>query len=212
MTLVSTAQQESSIATDPADEGAFIRRLYIHGLTYLLRGLPSDLTPDESLEVKHALPVGVGGGLAVVSAATKPSRPGSSSGTATAPANGSPSIVHRILAACIIQLFILVHLVMPYIKILIGHAYRLERTHRISERVFRASINTANEFGRAGIQFADSVCRMNDGQVGQAIHDIAIWWIRGIAGGLHQGLDEGIDILGVPRPQASPSQKGVVIG
>lgn len=188
-------------------EGLFVRRLYVHGLTYLLRGLPNDLTPDERMELKYALPVDVVGSLAVVPA-TEPARPHSSSGALEYP-NGAPSVIHRVLAASIVQFFILFHFVMPYIKLLVGHAYRLERTHRISERMFRASINTVNEFGRAGMQVADSVCRMDDGKVGHAINEILIWWIRGIAGGIHQGLDEGIDIIGVPRPQSSPSRKAV---
>jgi hypothetical protein len=36
---------------------------------------------------------------------------------------------------------------------------------------------------------------MNDGMVGQAINEMTIWWVRGVTGGVQQGLAEGLKAM-----------------
>jgi hypothetical protein len=108
-----------------------------------------------------------------------------------------PSLLHRALAAFVVRLFIIFQILLPYIKVFFAAAYRYERQHRISERVFSSSIDTIESVMKSSMQFGNAVCQINDGKVGQAINDATVWWVRGVTGGLHQGVGEGLVILGV---------------
>ncbi|KAF2091785.1 hypothetical protein K490DRAFT_30800 [Saccharata proteae CBS 121410] len=196
--LNSALHEYSSLSKDPSSEAApFSRQLYMHAVTYLLRGLPSDLNAEERLSLETALPantikvfqVDAASGQLVRSynhqAPTEPQQP-----------PPEPSWLHRILASSIVQLFLFLHLILPYVKLFIGHAYQYERQHRISEKFVSSSISTVDELGRRGIKFTNAVCQMNDGKVGQAINDLTLWWLRGVTGGIHDGVSEGVMLLG----------------
>lgn len=111
------------------------------------------------------------------------------------------SVLHRITAAMVLRMFIVAQFLLPYIKLFIGHAYRFERKHRVTQRVFSKSINTVDELGKRTVQFTSTICSINDGKVGQAANDMVIWWVRGVTGGIHQGISEGAYILGAERDQ-----------
>jgi hypothetical protein len=111
-----------------------------------------------------------------------------------------PSFLHRTLATIIVQSFILFQLLLPYINVFVAAAYRYERQHRISERIFASSIDTMDGMMKSTVRIGNSVCQMNDGKVGQAVNDLIVWWVKGVTGGIHQGVGEGLVILGVERP------------
>ena len=91
----------------------------------------------------------------------------------------------------------LLNFLIPHIKDFCAAAYRYERQNHISERFFSSSVNTMDWSVKKSMQFSDSVCRMNDGKVGQALGSMAVWWIRGVTGGIHEGVGQGLMIMGV---------------
>ena len=204
MTLIAQAYQESSSLARDGEEGLppLSRQLYIHGITYLLRGLPADMTPEEIMSVQAAIPPNVLQVLSLDPAcqALIPAliwRP-------LVPDRGleeEASILHQITAALVLQFFRTLQIILPYVKLFIGHAYHYEREHRISERIFSKVVHTIDEFGRWCVQFTHTICKMNDGKVGQAINELTVWWIRGVTGGIHQGISEGVVVLGAERGQ-----------
>lgn len=111
-----------------------------------------------------------------------------------------PSFLHRALATFIVQMFVLFQFLIPYINIFAAAAYKYERQNRISERVFASSVNTMDGMIKSTARLGNSVCQMNDGKVGQALNDLVCWWIRGITGGVHSGVQEGLVVLGIERP------------
>lgn len=195
LNLITQAHQESPQLSRDDEEGLpqFSRQLYIHGITYLLRGLPADMTPEEILSVQAAIPPQLSSldpnCQALIPALTR--RPQ----TAPNAPQEEPSILHRITATMILEFCTIMQFLLPYIQLFIGYVYRYERQHRISERIFSRSINTVDEFGRRSVQFTNAICKMNDGKVGQAINDLTVWWVRGVTGGIHQGLSEGVVVL-----------------
>ncbi|KAF1981461.1 hypothetical protein K402DRAFT_398549 [Aulographum hederae CBS 113979] len=118
-----------------------------------------------------------------------------------------PSVIHRLLATTIVQMFIFVQFILPYVQILAASVYRYERKHRMCERVISSSMNTVDGLGRRGAEVTSAIYAMNDGKVGQALNAMAIWWIRGLAGGIHEGVGEGMAILGVDSSRRRPSQR-----
>ncbi|TKA82081.1 hypothetical protein B0A49_00234 [Cryomyces minteri] len=203
--LTLSFQESSSLSRNALDAiPSFSRQLYIHGLTYLLRGLPNDMTAEETICVRSSLPAGMvepmilepcEGQLVRVQANGQPS-------TKQQRTEAETSLLHKILASGVVQLFLLFHLVLPYVKLFLGNAYRYERTHHVSERLFSGSIDTMDGLGKKSLQIVDSVCRLNDGKVGQAANELAGWWIKGVMGGIYEGAGEGMVILGA-SPQSN---------
>jgi len=118
-----------------------------------------------------------------------------------------PSLLQRSVAWAIVQLCIMAHFLIPYIQFFVAYAYQYEREHHIAEKVLNSTISTADTLIRRGAQFADNVGKMSDGKAGQALNDLTVWWIRGVTGGIHDGVTEGMTVLGVekrPAPSSSP--------
>ncbi|KAG9244213.1 hypothetical protein BJ878DRAFT_507325 [Calycina marina] len=185
LNLLSLAAEESkSSLSDPKSEsGSFARQLYVHSLTYLLRGLPTDLSPDEQSSLRSAMPAKL----------IDPSQSQTQSAAAVSPyTNSNPSILHRILALSIVQLYILVQIILPYIQFILHAAYTYDRKHKISEKVLSKGVETANVVGKRGIGLASIVFGVAEGEVGQKMAEAASWFIRGVYGGVHDGIGEGL--------------------
>jgi len=201
LSLLTLASQESSAILRDPDDGvpSFARQLYIHASTYILRGLPRDLNTEEKLSIRSALPEDV---LSVPSLDSTSRELVQSNGSHVQPSSSAstePSLLHRLLASGIIHLFFLMHILLPYAKLLISYIYRYERQHHISERAFSSAVNTVDEMGRRSLRFTSAVCSLNNGKVGQTIGDVAVWWIQSVTGGIHEGVGEGMVILGARR-------------
>lgn len=187
------AHRESSIPNYGIDDTSPVltRQLYLHGMTYLLRGLPSDLTPEEVLSLQAAAP------QALVTAQADPAshalvpRSGQNQVARDMPPQ-DPSILHRLTATLVLQTFIFIQFLLPYIRIFLAHAYQFEREHQITRRFVNGSITTVDDIGRRSLRLSQTICQMNDGKVGQAINEMTIWWVRGVTGGMQQGFEEGL--------------------
>jgi hypothetical protein len=198
LNLLSLSVEESSAISQDARYGnaSFARQLYIHALTYLLRGLPTDLTTEEQLSVRSALPIGI---VEPLRLEVNPSHPSSSP-------KSEPSLLHRTLASTIVQFFILFQFILPYLKYMLSAAYTYEREYKISEKVLSQGIEAVDVVGKSSVGFVGAVCGIGDGKVGQVVADVAGWFVEGVTGGIHEGLGEGMAVLGVP-PSRRPSAK-----
>ena len=192
--LMTLAHRESSIPTYGIDETSPVltRQLYLHGMTYLLRGLPLNLSPEELLSLQAAAP------QSLVNSQADPSShalvPRSSQTQAQIQRDTSPqdaSVLHRMTATLVLQMFILVQFLLPYIKIFLSHAYQFEREHQVTRRLVNGSITTVDDIGRRSLRLSQTICQMNNGKVGQAINEMTMWWMRGVTGGMQQGVEEG---------------------
>lgn len=192
ISLLQQASRESNASSGGLDEASatLIRQLYIHGITYLLRGLPENLTPDERLSLQAALPqVLVESVSDSNTGALVRATPQSSDPAQRPPQN--PTIIHRITAAFVLQTFLFLQFLLPYIRLFLSHAYRFEKKHRVTQRIINTSVATADELGQKALRFSQVVCQMNDGMVIQTFNDLTMWWITGVTGGVQQGLAEG---------------------
>jgi hypothetical protein len=178
-------------------------------MTYLLRGLPVNLSPEEKMSVSSAIPDDVVALRTATLPSTDISRQDKNLSESMKAPYQSPSILHRILAAVIVQMFLIVHILLPYIKLFMAAAYRYERQHRISERAFSSGISTMDGVMRRGMEISNSVYSMNEGKVGQALNELMVWWIRGVTGGIHQGVGEGLVIIGLDAPKGEGPGKEV---
>lgn len=170
----------------------------MHGLTYLLRAIPTDLTPEERMSLQAAIPDHLFDPLTGRTPDSLIRLPQTAS-VARKETPQDASLLHRLTAVIVFQAFIFVQFLLPYIKLLIGHAYRFEREHKITQRILNTSLITVDEIGRRGLKLSHTICQMGDGKVGQAINDLTFWWIRGLTGGIQEGISEGFVIFEYER-------------
>lgn len=177
LALLETAVSESQ-CPHLKNQG-FSRQLYIHALTYLLQGLPSNLTNQETLTIQNALPPSL----------QIPSHPP----LQYRQPEQEPSLLHRIVASSILRLFLLVHLLLPHIKLLLRNAYEYERTHHASEKLLAVGMETVDRFCRKGID----VCgKLGNGRMGELLGGSVAWWVEGFSGGVAEGVGEGMRAVG----------------
>ncbi|KAH1296558.1 hypothetical protein KXW28_002855 [Aspergillus fumigatus] len=182
-------------------DGRFVRSLYINALGYLLDALPADLTDEESMTIQHNLPARVKVTLAASSAV----QPGAEAAVTMANQGAGTrypterSYLHRLLASSIVQFFLIVQFLLPYVKILLQQVYRYERSHRITERLVTATLDAADSLGKGSVSLGSTVLRLNEGKVGTAFTNLAAWWVEGVTGGIYEGVGEGMMILGLLR-------------
>lgn len=195
LTLATLASQEA--ITLPAQSSTLTRQLYLHGLTYLLRSLPQDLSQEELMNLRHAAPPGITmlrNGLESTTGTSTPVK-----ASRKAPSSQDISVFQHLTATIVCYIFLLVQFLLPYIKLFISKCYRWEREHQISKRVFNRSINTVDNLGRKGLEITRTVCQVNDGQLAQAIKDVTLWFLQDVAAGVQQGIAEGIALSAVDR-------------
>lgn len=124
------------------------------------------------------------------------------------PQDYNPTVLHRMVSTVVLQLFMLFSLLWPYIQVFVRSAYDYERQHHISERFATSTWSTANAIGKRTVSTVNLVCTWNDGQVGETLESVVTWWIQGVAGGLCEGVGEGMEALGV-KPKLPPQRRAV---
>lgn len=107
------------------------------------------------------------------------------------------SYLHKILASTIVHLFILLRFIIPYAKVLMRQLYEYERTHRITQRIVTTTLEAADGLGKGSVNIGAAVCKFNEGRVGVALTNFAAWWMEGVAGGIYEGVGEGMVHLGL---------------
>ncbi|KAF2758396.1 hypothetical protein EJ05DRAFT_350190 [Pseudovirgaria hyperparasitica] len=187
--LLSQAIHESSTFEPTPDQPdtMFCRDLYLSSVSYLLRGLPSDLTASEALVLQSSLPKSI-------AAQETGNMAAKHCNAHTNETNGldEPSIVHRTLAYLVLQVFVVCHFCLPYLRILLREAYAYERRHHISERALATSLNTFDEVGKSTVGLLERVYAIDEGRFGRSVNETVVWWVREVSGGLKQGLKEGV--------------------
>lgn len=117
-----------------------------------------------------------------------------------------PSLLHKTLASTIIQIFIFIQFILPYLKYLLSTAYAYDREHKISEKILASSIETVDGIGKTSVELMGAILGMGDGKVGQVITETAAWFVEGVTGGIHEGVGEGMAIIGA-APRRGQSSK-----
>lgn len=191
--LGQTLLQSSSCLSSNPD---FSRHLYIDGVSYLLRGLPHNLSPEETIRLQAAIPTEmVPPQQPVDRVVTRDQAPDHQ----VAQQEEDPTLLHRVVAMVVLQVFLLMSFLWPYVQMTCRGAYQYEREHHISEKLLNQSWTTANVLSKNTMAIVKTVCSWNDGQVGVALEDMIFWWVHGVTGGLRDGVKDGMEVLGVKR-------------
>ncbi|KAJ5088634.1 hypothetical protein N7456_012250 [Penicillium angulare] len=183
-------------AQQPHADGRLARSLYVNALMYLLDALPADLTTEETTMLSNRLPHSVKSSLAISSPAQPVQLEGQMS---TKPPPSTRSYLHRVLASAIVHIFVLIRLFLPYIQAFLRWVYEYERSHRITQRIVATTLDAADELGKRSAGIGSTASKLNEGRLGAALGTFVSWWIEGIAGGVYEGVGEGMVHLGLLR-------------
>jgi hypothetical protein len=193
------AYHESTAASTSNGEGlaaVLNRRRYLHGTTYVLRALPADLTRDEILSLQAAGPANmleVIEGLAVLSQSRLgPPNLTKEGGRST---TRCPPILQRLVATMVIQVFLVLQFLLPYVKLLVGVAYRRECEHKFARRIVRNTMRGCRKIVRGSLDLSRSASHLSQGKVERAIKCAMSWCVQGLIVGIKQGILEGVDLL-----------------
>lgn len=55
------------------------------------------------------------------------------------------------------------------------------------------------------MNLGSAILSLNEGKVGAAVSNLGAWWVEGIAGGIYEGVGEGMVLLGIIRSTHSNS-------
>jgi hypothetical protein len=198
VSLSMQAHSESHILARNYDEtsASLTRQLYIHGLAYMLRGLPVDLTSEETVSLQAAIPE------SLVHIQDVPCTHTEATPTQKPNAQRFPyhaSLLHRITAVLVFQAFVLIRFLVPYITVFVAHAYQFEKEHKVTQRLVNNGILTAEFLRCKTLHLSRTVCQLNDGKIGRALFDLTLRCVEGLTGGLQQGIEEGFEIMAKGR-------------
>ncbi|KAL4950006.1 hypothetical protein BDW69DRAFT_173102 [Aspergillus filifer] len=183
-------------AQQPHSEPRLVRSLYLNSMAYLLSALPEDLSNDEAALLRSSMPEPLKPPL-TLSSPSDPNHPQNHlQQSQSHPGPAYRSYLHRLLASSIIYICLVLQLLMPYIKEVMFQLYRYDRAHRINERITALILLLAEKLGRGGVGLGNTVLNLYDGKTGAAVNGAAAWWMEGVAGGIYEGLGEGLVILG----------------
>ncbi|KAK1988515.1 hypothetical protein LZ30DRAFT_698703 [Colletotrichum cereale] len=188
LALIAVAQDElRQPSRRPAVD--FERKAFLDGVEYILKALPSDLNEHELHRLRTSTPSNFIPPTPTGSRAYSPSR-GASNGR---------SILHRGVQTAVVNIFLIIHLALPYLILLLRLAARTEREYRISENLVGAGMGLANAIGSKGMRITGALCNVGDGRLGQALTEAIAWTVEGFTGGLSDGVGEGLSLVAPKR-------------
>ncbi|KAI7562164.1 hypothetical protein KC317_g8592, partial [Hortaea werneckii] len=180
-------------------DAAFSRKLYIDSVQYLLSGLPSDLSIEEDLGLRAAIPTHLKESSDTAETSVVVQAAAEDNALRLDRSSTRHSTLHQAVASITVHIFLAVAFMLPYIQLLLQQAYRYDREHKISDRVLAQGALTADMIAKQLLLLANNVYEMHDGKVGMAVRDVGLWWVHGVSGGVYEGVGEGMQALGI-RP------------
>jgi len=172
------------VAYDPAASPATLRSQHLHGLTYLLRALPNDMTRLEEEQLREALPLQFR----------------NLDGQDWDPAKLSldtvhPNILSRSISYAILQLAVLISVMVPILSALLSWSLQYERQHRVTEQVLSKSLQTMETLGERGLDLKDMMVRFGRGRVGSALLDGMAWVAESVVQGVTDGAGRSVLVV-----------------
>jgi hypothetical protein len=185
LNLALRSEQTSSTPNDPVD-----RRFYIDGVSYILRGLPKDLTPEETLVLRTATPQTL--------LPPPENQDQQLASPSTPPTNTQPTLLHTLTSTLTYHLILLSTLLLPYLQSLLTALLAFDAQHQLSARFCAQTKILLNNLFSFFLECVLRVWEANDGALRISCRDFGIWVLTDFCGGLEEGVGRAA-ILGVVR-------------
>jgi hypothetical protein len=176
----------------PATNDPLNRRLYIDGISYILRGLPSDLTPEETLVLRSAIPVSL---MPEPQSETAIQQPTHQPQQSTEP----PTLLHRTISTATFYTLLLLTLMIPYMQSLFTALYALDARHNFSARFLTQTAFLLRLLAAQAVAVLAMAWGANDGALRHACRDFGVWVLRDVCGGMDEGVGRAVVGLRLER-------------
>ena len=162
------------------------RRLYIDGISYVLRGLPADLTREEALTIRTAVPASVIPApqeeLTIIQQPTQqPHQP-------TSP----PTLLHRAVSTTTFYTLLALTLLIPHIQTLFATLCALDARHNFSARFLAQTSFLLRMLAAQAVAVLAMAGGANDGALRHACRDFGVWVLRDVCGGMDEGVGRAV--------------------
>ena len=168
------------------DDDDHNRRLYIDGISYVLRGLPADLTREEALTIRTAVPASVipappEQSVAVQQPTQQPHQP-------TEP----PTLLHRVVSTTTFYTLLALTLLIPHIQTLFATLCALDARHNFSARFLAQTSFLLRMLAAQAVAVLAMAWGANDGALRHACRDFGVWVLRDVCGGMDEGVGRAV--------------------
>jgi hypothetical protein len=167
--------------SDRNSDAALDRRLYIDGICYVLRGLPADLTREEALILRTAVPTLVIPELQGASMVQQPTQ------QPQQPAE-PPTLLHRTISAATFYTLLSLTLLVPYLQTLFATLCALDARHNFSARFLTQTTFLLRMMAAQAVAVLAMAWGANDGALRHACRDFGVWVLRDVCGGMDEGV------------------------
>ncbi|KAJ8606161.1 hypothetical protein MRB53_041168 [Persea americana] len=173
-----------SARTNQQDD--YERRVFLEGVAYMLRGLPQELSQNELINLKDALPRQLQDEIQEQSSEKAHSRPNTTRDLTT---------LSSIIAAIVYWVFLIFTIVLPYAQLAVKRACAWERKHKVGERCLHQGLALAQVTYDQVLTYVSAIWTFNDGMVGKYITKAGIWCAQEVGQGVRDGLMEATAAL-----------------
>ncbi|KAI1806146.1 hypothetical protein F4811DRAFT_551102 [Daldinia bambusicola] len=180
--LQQSASQETADLT-------FARKSYIDGVAYMLKALPDDMDDYEVSIIRRALPKSclqinmngqIEGGLG---------RPG------WRPSDRAKTFLHSAVQGFVTGLVIFIWSLLSFFAVVIRAGAYYERQYNISQHIISSGFVFASIVGKQSGVLSEKISAMSEGKLGKAMSELAAWTIESVAGGVHDGIGQGLQLI-----------------
>ena len=187
-TFMSRSVNEASSATQVTE---LTRSLYIDGVAYFLRGLPTDLSVEEQMRLSAALPPQLDAPHRPATAMTIESS--SSDSQSSEPMTVvEQSFTRKVVAKITVCVALVVKFCLDYLALLLQTFYQYDRKHHLSIRAILNGAFVLDWVWKEITRLAKKICDLNDGQVGKALEELLRYLANEVSSGLYDGIGEAV--------------------
>ncbi|KAI1650777.1 uncharacterized protein F4817DRAFT_312644 [Daldinia loculata] len=180
--LQQSASQETSDLT-------FARKSYIDGVAYMLKALPDDMDECEVSIIHRALP------KSCAQLDMNGQIKGDPGTFGWLPSDRAKTFLHSAVQGFVTGLVIFIYLLLSFFAIVIRAGAYYERQYNISQHIISSSFVFATTVGKQSGALSEKISAISEGKLGKAMSDLAAWTIESVAGGVQDGIGQGLQLI-----------------
>ncbi|KAI1105854.1 hypothetical protein F4804DRAFT_330939 [Jackrogersella minutella] len=176
-------------ASRETEDLVFARKSYIDGVAYMLKALPDDMDDYETSIIRRALPKScsqvdtdkqIGVGL---------DRPG------WLPSDRAKTFLHSTVQGFVTGFVLFAYLLLSFLSTVIRAGAHYERQYNISQHVVSSGFVFATAVGKQSGALSEKISAISDGRLGKVMSDLVAWTIESVAGGVQDGIGQGLLLI-----------------
>ncbi|KAI0387679.1 hypothetical protein F5Y04DRAFT_274533 [Hypomontagnella monticulosa] len=168
---------------------AFARKSYIDGVAYMLKALPDDIDEYEASVIRQALPnscIPIEMGGRIEAGARYPG---------WLPSDRAKTVLHSAVQGFVTGLVILFYFLLSFLAVAIRAGAYYERQYNISQHIVSGGFGFANAVGKRSGALSEKLYAIGEGKFGKVMSDLAAWILEGVAGGVQDGIGQGLLLI-----------------